>query len=156
SGSGGGFSRVFSAPAYQATSVSGARGIPDVAYDADPQSGFSVYSSVPDSSGQAGWMVVGGTSAGAPQWAGLIALADQERAARGRPALGGAPTHTSPLPGRDSHDIPGGGKGSPAGPGYDLETGRGTPIPALLAPDRPGAPPPVTPTPPAPNSPPSG
>ena len=43
------------------------RAIPDVAYDADPKTGFPI---VHDSV----WRTVGGTSAGAPQWAALAAL----------------------------------------------------------------------------------
>jgi hypothetical protein len=43
------------------------RAIPDVAYDADPASGFSIYKS-------GKWYVVGGTSAGAPQWAAIQSL----------------------------------------------------------------------------------
>ena len=70
--------------------MTGARGVPDVAYDADPNSGVAVYSSVPDGSGSTGWMVVGGTSAGAPQWSALVVLADQERAAHGKAAMGRA------------------------------------------------------------------
>jgi subtilase family serine protease len=43
------------------------RAIPDVSYDADPASGFPIY--------HAGkWQEVGGTSAGAPQWAAIAAL----------------------------------------------------------------------------------
>ena len=59
SGSGGGFSRLFAAPAYQFGVVTGARGVPDVAYVADPSSGVAVYSSVPDEYGRTGWQVVG-------------------------------------------------------------------------------------------------
>ena len=46
-----------------------------MAYNADPETGFSVYSSVPGDGGT-GWQVVGGTSAGAPQWAALVAVAN--------------------------------------------------------------------------------
>ncbi len=48
------------------------RAIPDVAYNADPQSGFSVYKTTGKS--RNGWYTVGGTSAGAPQWAAIKAL----------------------------------------------------------------------------------
>jgi subtilase family serine protease len=79
SGSGGGVSAYEKEPAYQKTySISkagGMRAVPDVAYDADPSSGFSVYYSGGKTSGTAnGWYVVGGTSAGAPQWAAIRAL----------------------------------------------------------------------------------
>lgn len=46
------------------------RGVPDVAYNADPNKGFSVYDTA-----SGGWIVVGGTSAGSPQWAALVAVA---------------------------------------------------------------------------------
>ena len=48
------------------------RAIPDVSYDADPASGFSVYWS--SSVRKGAWYVVGGTSAGAPQWAAIESL----------------------------------------------------------------------------------
>jgi subtilase family serine protease len=146
SGSGGGFSRVFAAPAYQSGVVTGARGVPDVAYDADPNSGVAVYSSVPDGSGSTGWMVVGGTSAGAPQWSALVALANQERAAHGKAALGRAQDTLYTLNARDFHDITAGGNGYAARVGYDLVTGRGTPVADLLVPDLAGVTPPTTTT----------
>lgn len=46
------------------------RGVPDVSLNADPNTGYSVYDT-----GSSGWIVVGGTSAAAPEWAGLLALA---------------------------------------------------------------------------------
>lgn len=71
SGSGGGVSAYEGEPAYQANysipKSNGMRAIPDVSYSADPQSGFSVYA-------RGKWAVVGGTSAGAPQWAGIQSL----------------------------------------------------------------------------------
>ncbi len=75
SGSGGGMSTYEHEPAYQVGYVnrSGAmRAVPDVSYNADPTSGFSVYSSRGGKTG--GWYVIGGTSAGAPQWAAIQAL----------------------------------------------------------------------------------
>jgi len=76
SGSGGGVSAYESEPDYQKTySISKAKGyraIPDVAYDADPASGFSVYRTTGKSKN--GWYTLGGTSAGAPQWAAIHAL----------------------------------------------------------------------------------
>lgn len=79
SGSGGGLSSVEAWPTYQSNlpipQSNNMRGVPDVAYNADPESGFSVYSSVPGDGGT-GWQVVGGTSAGAPQWAALVAVAN--------------------------------------------------------------------------------
>jgi subtilase family serine protease len=81
SGSGGGISTVEAWPASQSglpiPKSNNMRGVPDVAYNADPESGFSVYNSVPGSQGK-GWAVVGGTSAGAPQWAAIVAVANSE------------------------------------------------------------------------------
>lgn len=81
SGSGGGISTVEPAPAFQLSypipnNPTKRRGVPDVSYNADPETGFSVYNSVPDSSGNVGWAVVGGTSAGAPQFAAIVAVAN--------------------------------------------------------------------------------
>ncbi len=77
SGSGGGVSVYFSQPDFQKEySISKAhskRAVPDVSYNADPNSGFAVYDSM-GMSGQKGWFVLGGTSAGAPQWAAIKAL----------------------------------------------------------------------------------
>jgi hypothetical protein len=64
------------------------RGVPDVAYNAGSRTGVLVYDTAPGDahsglhcpSGNpcsAGWYVVGGTSASSPQWAGLVAIADQ-------------------------------------------------------------------------------
>src|SRR5205807_737888 len=103
------------------------RASPDVAYDANPNTGFAVY----DTYGQGGWLQVGGTSASAPQWAALIAIADQGRALAGLGSLDGF-TQTLPklyqLPAADFHDITSGSNGFAAGPGYDLVTGRGSPV----------------------------
>ena len=67
--SGQGVSSQEPEPAYQAgVQHTGARVIPDVSYDADPGTGYSVYDSIPNQ-GTSGWQVAGGTSAGAPQWA---------------------------------------------------------------------------------------
>ena len=71
SGSGGGVSAYEKEPVYQdgysISKADGMRAIPDVSYDADPMSGFSIIKSDK-------WYVVGGTSAGAPQWAAIAAL----------------------------------------------------------------------------------
>ncbi|CEG59428.1 S53 family peptidase [Legionella micdadei] len=79
SGSGGGVSSVESWPAGQSSlpipQSNNMRGVPDVAYNADPETGFAVYNSVPSDEG-VGWQVVGGTSAGAPQWAAIAAVAN--------------------------------------------------------------------------------
>jgi hypothetical protein len=149
-GSGGGFSQYEPLPSYQqnsgiSTSLTqfGARLNPDVAYDADPSTGFSVVNA-------GSWTTVGGTSAGAPQWAALIAIADQGRALDGLSPLGSTQTlsafYSNPS---DFHDITKGSRtgvyalvdnnGSivgrvavTPGPGYDLVTGLGTPIANVL------------------------
>lgn len=133
-GSGGGISRFEPLPAYQQGVVGSAvttRGNPDVAYDADPYTGFAVYDSYTFPYDP--WLEVGGTSAGAPQWSALIAIADQGRALNGLGTLDGA-SQTLPLlygMGESAfHDITSGWNlgGYSAGPGYDLVTGLGSPI----------------------------
>jgi hypothetical protein len=128
SGSGGGVSAFETAPSYQ-TSVqtTGQRTTPDVAYNADPGSGFAVFDSVPYA-GQNGWFEVGGTSAGAPQWAALIAIADQGRAIHGQGTLSNAQSTLYTLPASDFHDITSGSNGYAATAGYDPVTGRGSPV----------------------------
>jgi subtilase family serine protease len=78
SGSGGGVSMYETEPAYQKTysipQAGGHRAIPDVSYAADPAHGFSVYHLGAAAKNTAGWYVIGGTSAGAPQWAALATL----------------------------------------------------------------------------------
>src|SRR5207249_2488905 len=74
-------------------------------------------------------LTVGGTSAGAPQWAALMAIADQGRAAAFKAPLGSADTLSAvyAMPGTNFHDITSGNNGYAATTGYDLVTGRGTP-----------------------------
>jgi hypothetical protein len=137
SGSGGGVSAQELQPPYQKGVVTQSgvyRTTPDVAFDADPNTGFSVYDTF-NNSASCPWEQFGGTSDAAPQWAGLIAIADQGRILAGESPLDG-PTQTLPmlyaLPAGDFHDITSGvSAGSPAeaaGPGYDLVTGRGSPV----------------------------
>jgi hypothetical protein len=97
SGSGGGISSFESEPSYQANAQhTGGRTNPDVSYNANPNTGFAFFNSVDDGSGFVGWQVVGGTSAGAPQWAALVAIANQGRAAAGKSSLDGS-TGTLPM-----------------------------------------------------------
>ncbi|MGO9151709.1 S53 family peptidase, partial [Mycobacterium sp.] len=142
SGSGGGPSADELQPSYQkgvVTQTSTARATPDVAYDASPSTGVYVYDSVPYEGGS-GWWEVGGTSAGAPQWSALLAIADQGRALNGQKALDSTNPqevmnilYKNPA---DFHDITSGtSTGSPnysAGIGYDYVTGMGSPIANLI------------------------
>ncbi|HVJ48481.1 S53 family peptidase [Desulfitobacterium sp.] len=135
SGSGGGVSAYMSIPSYETnwTSVVGSkRGVPDVALDADPNTGVAVYDSTLYN-GQSGWFQVGGTSFGAPAWAAMIALANQGRATpltsfnaisdlyniAGATGSAGYTTNY--------HDITQGSNGGYSTlPGYDLVTGIGS------------------------------
>jgi hypothetical protein len=75
--SGGGFSQFEPEPAYQfRVQSTGARSVPDVAFDADPNTGINVFTTEP-SSGVGSWSVFGGTSVGAPYWAGIMAVVDE-------------------------------------------------------------------------------
>lgn len=131
SGSGGGLSLYESKPSFQASVAGSKRETPDVASDGDPYTGYYVYDTVPYGA-NSGWFQEAGTSAAAPQWAALIALADQGRALAGRGSLRNAQAFIYNLPSTDFHDITSGGNGYSAGPGYDLVTGRGTPNAKLV------------------------
>lgn len=127
SGSGGGYSSFEPEPLFQQSKqTSGRRSNPDVAYNADPNTGVYVYES-------GSWWQYGGTSAGAPQWAGLVALVDQGRAAAGKAALStgqvlnGLYGLTGTAYSSDLHDITSGSNGYRAKTGYDLATGLGSP-----------------------------
>jgi hypothetical protein len=72
-----------SALVWDATSCSSARGTSDVAADADPSTGASVYDAI-KLNGRAGWYVLGGTSLAAPIISGIIALAQSARGCNGR------------------------------------------------------------------------
>jgi kumamolisin len=136
---GGGVSEVFPLPTWQSNTgvpVSAnpsqfeGRGVPDVAGNADPESGYQI---IVD--GQSG--VIGGTSAVAPLWAGLIALFNQRlghHVGYLNPTLYGIATGSGSF-----HDIQSGnndisGNNGPyaAGPGWDPTTGLGSPDGAKL------------------------
>jgi subtilase family serine protease len=129
---GGGVSTYLPKPGFQSRLPYTKRATPDVSYDSDPNTGFAVYDSF-RYAGQSGWLQIGGTSAAAPQWAALIALADQQRGSLGSlsssqtlAALYGLTTGTKGT--EQLHDISGGrNKAGTAGPGYDLLTGLGSP-----------------------------
>jgi subtilase family serine protease len=143
---GGGFSVKFATPAYQEHQHVRSRGVPDVAYNAAIDGGvLAVFSS----SGQGANLVFifGGTSAGSPQWAGLVSLAVQLRHSRLgaiNPALY-AITRSPKVYGALFHDITVGDNtyhggvtvpGFTAKPGWDAASGLGSPkanavVPAL-------------------------
>jgi len=124
---GGGVSDVFALPSWQAkagvppSSNPGGhvgRGVPDVAGNADPSTGY-----VTRVDGEAD--VIGGTSAVAPLWAALIALANQKL---GKPA-GYINPLLYQLPEADFHDVTSGTNGAySAAKGWDACTGLGSPI----------------------------
>lgn len=140
SGSGGGLSAYENEPDYQANypipnDLSGFRGVPDVAYDADPNTGFPVYDTV-RYQGQMGWFQVGGTSAGAPQWAALFAIVNSLRVAANKGTLSSTGTAVYSVAksnySGNLHDITSGTNGScgtlcTATSGYDYVTGLGSP-----------------------------
>jgi subtilase family serine protease len=131
--SGGGVSRYEAKPSYQSSLNYARRANPDLSYDADPNTGFAVY----DSYGGYNWnYIFGGTSAGAPQWSGLIAIANQARVSAGKSVLDGVsqtlPAIYAMTTGTDGseqlYDVTvGRNSQGRAGPGFDLVSGRGTP-----------------------------
>jgi kumamolisin len=127
---GGGVSNIFPLPTWQASSKvpkatdpAGGRGVPDVAGDADPTSGYVVRVD-----GQT--FVIGGTSAVAPLWAGLIAVANQQNGKSAgfiQPAIYAAQGKAA------FRDIDQGDNGSfRAATGWDACTGLGSPIASQL------------------------
>ena len=123
---GGGVSNVFPLPVWQAnsnvprpTNQAGGRGVPDVAGDADPASGYIVRV-------DGKIFVIGGTSAVAPLWAGLIAVANQQNGKSAgfiHPAIYAAQGKSA------FRDIDHGNNGSfQAAKGWDACTGLGSPI----------------------------
>jgi subtilase family serine protease len=130
SGSGGGISKYEAEPSYQATygvsGTNGKRAVPDVSYDADPYSGVSVYDSTPYS-GATGWWQVGGTSAGAPQWAAIQSLGLS--VSNSNLYQDASASYASYF-----RDITSGSNGHSAAIGYDLVTGLGSPITTNYAP----------------------
>ena len=121
------------------------REVPDVAADADPATGYEIYWNGADTVAEpSGWQDLGGTSGAAPLWAALFALADSLPACRSAsvgfagPALyAAAAQHYA----SDFHDVRTGDNDLtdthhglwPAGDGYDLATGLGTPNATPLA-----------------------
>jgi len=129
---GGGVSNVFALPSWQAkaqvpaaTTTTGGRGVPDVAGDADPTTGYTIRVD-----GQT--MVIGGTSAVAPLWAGLVAVANQQLGTQVgfiQPAIYAAKAAAA------FNDITQGNNGAfSASPGWDACSGLGSPIAGKLIP----------------------
>ncbi len=139
-GSGGGISQFEGQPAYQhgvVTQSSTMRTLPDVAFDANSSSGVAVYDSYNNGTSSP-WVRIAGTSFGAPSWGAMVAIADQGRMVAGLSSLDGR-SQTLPtiyaLPSADLHDVTTGANNAfAAGPGYDLVTGRGTPLTNLVVP----------------------
>ncbi len=136
---GGAQSLIFGVPSYQSGLGLTARG-PDVDYNAAVDGGVLIVNSA-ITGGTPALFIVGGTSAGSPQWAGIIALANQARANLGKGLIGGNlnPTlysiYHSARYATDFHDITMGNDtqtGSTVGysgtTGYDLASGIGSPI----------------------------
>ncbi len=127
---GGGVSRHFAPPPYQAgvavpANPTGApgRGVPDVAGDADPMTGYQVRVDGVD-------QVIGGTSAVAPLWAALAAIANQ---VTGHPVGDLHAALYDPGAAGCFRDIVAGNNGHyDAGPGWDACTGLGSPLGDLL------------------------
>jgi subtilase family serine protease len=137
--SGGGYSLKNTKPSYQSSINAPSRAVPDVAYNGGVFGGVLTAWGVP--AGPGAFFIFGGTSAGSPQWAGLMALANQKAHAR----LGdihvpvyaalNSPDYSSLFNdvvfGDNSFD---GFSGFTAGFGYDPATGVGTPRAQNLVP----------------------
>ena len=144
--SGGGFSQLFRRPSYQdgVQGIGSMRGVPDVAADGDPVTGIAVITS----SANGGYTISGhaGTSASAPLWAGIIALADQyaqRHLGFVNPAV--YQIARGPRYHQAFHDVTVGNSntaefppttitGYRAGPGWDPVTGWGSPDAQVLVP----------------------
>jgi kumamolisin len=130
SDSGGGLSVVFSQPSYQTGSgvfnaySNGMRQTADVAFNADPNTGYSVYFN-------RSWWELGGTSFGAPQWAAIFALVNQAHGSRvgaGGPSLYGLANNSPAQIYPAFHDTSAGNNGYyPSVSSWDYPTGWGSP-----------------------------
>ncbi len=150
--SGGGYSILFPRPAFQDTLPAGStfvgssagapgpntnmRGVPDIAYQASARTGVLIFL-------DGSWFIIGGTSAGSPQWAGLIAIAD-EMAGHDLGYINPALYQIAANPAmyaNDFYDVTTGNNqttsipGYSASPGWDAVTGLGSPNVANLIPD---------------------
>jgi kumamolisin len=149
-GTGGGHSIYWAEPAWQTGAGfndNGGRHVPDVALDADPRTGYSIYTTIQNSTG---WYAIGGTSAAAPSWAAFTALYNQYAGARGVAELGFASPTLYDLAAKGGpypafHDVTvGDNLNYNAGAGWDYPTGWGTPYVAGLIFDLAGAAAPIS------------
>jgi len=126
SGSGGGPSQFEPKPSYQsgvANTDPTQRSAPDFSFDADPNTGVSVYDST-RCQGLSGWLVFGGTSVSSPSLAGIVNLAGHFAASSTSELT---TIYTNRANTADFRDIVSGTAGSfSAGPGYDFVTGVGS------------------------------
>jgi subtilase family serine protease len=151
---GGGISRFWPMPAaqhgpgvinsYSTPATCGApagaacRQVPDVSGSADPNSGYMIFYTGPET-GTTGWQSIGGTSAAAPLWAALVALADQNcscslgsiNPALYNIAAAGAGSFNDIKVGNNDY-LGAHGGAYPATTGYDMASGLGTPIASTL------------------------
>lgn len=136
-GGGGGISSIFPVPAFQqgltparAGSGNSGRYVPDVGADADPQTGYAIYCTAQSANCQ-GDMVVGGTSAAAPLWAGIDALLNQSLTGQKTGSFGNmnaALYSVAKSQPNAFHDVKSGDNlHYQATAGYDLATGWGSP-----------------------------
>jgi len=154
SNTGGGVSSYTARPTYQASGVPGmgtptGRSVSDVSFNADPATGQYI-AVISSGSSTVGWLSAGGTSLSAPQWAGVLTIANAQRAVASRSALG-APHSVlyGTVAGSATNyagaflDITKGSDGTcsacSAKTGYDNPTGLGTPNVASLLPFLAGA-----------------
>ncbi|HET7723793.1 MAG TPA: S53 family peptidase, partial [Propionibacteriaceae bacterium] len=146
-GSGGGFSKVFPRPSYQASLPAGStaipassRGVPDISMDSSCRTWVVVLDTAP---GFGGYFGVCGTSAASPMFAGLVAIADQ-MAGHNLGNINGtlysiansSAYHTDMFDVTVGNNVQAGTgiAGYSAGPGWDAVTGLGTPNAAKLVP----------------------
>jgi subtilase family serine protease len=142
---GGGRSVLFTTPDFQSgisqSILNGARGMPDLSWNAAVDGGVLVYTSFPGA--RVGWHIVGGTSASSPQLAALIALTNQLADASHKAHVGYLNPLLYKLSASDFNDIvpqtfgavtladnsnfASGIAGMAVAPGYDLTTGFGSP-----------------------------
>ncbi|GAC1590187.1 MAG: S53 family peptidase [Candidatus Velthaea sp.] len=119
---GGGISAHNPKPSVQSGLNISGRGVPDIAGDADPTTGFEIL--VPTAAhGKSALTLIGGTSAVAPLYAALAARLEQNLAH----PLGDLQRAIYGAPQKDFNDITAGNNGSfKAAPGWDAVTGRGS------------------------------